>query len=115
MATGSFSSWLYTSLQHRFKAHPLESQACFPTLNAVLAFVACLTHELGQMRCARCPLFPCPGICTAKRIEHERCRTLWLIPPSLPDRQVPEDAGGTPKGDQQGHPLSGQLIDALLC
>lgn len=63
MALGS--SWLYSSLQHRLK----ESQACFHALNPVLAFVACLTHELGQMGRAQLPTFPWPGICTAMKLE----------------------------------------------
>lgn len=67
MALGSFSFWLYSSLQQRLK----ESQACFHTLNPVLAFVACLTHELGQMGRAGLPTFPCPGICMAMKLEPE--------------------------------------------
>lgn len=67
----------------------LKSQACFCTLNPVLAFVACLTHELGQMGCARLPTFPWPVICTAMRLEPKDA--------SLPDRQVPGDTGWSPK------------------
>lgn len=63
---------------------------------------------------ARLPLVPCSDISIAMRTSHlikpERHMALWQIPPA--DRQVPEDAGGTPKDTNRTPPLNGQLINA---
>lgn len=75
--------------------------------------MACLTHELTHVSDPPLSL-ALASICTAMRLEPGRRRALRLIPPSLPDRQVPDDAGG-PQRRPTEPPTEWSAHKCLLC